>query len=685
MKKIGPLQKITRWITGEKKSITTGETIPYYLDGKRYRPTFGITNRDAIEKGYTSAAVVYAAIKLIANTAASVPLNAYRPNGDEWEVATGHPLQNLLESPNARLTRRRLYTRIVQHLMLNGNAILTKVRVPENGPPTQLWPINPDIVYPIPDQNEFIRAYEIRVQGKSYMIDAQDVIHLQLENPETPWWGIGPLQAAIVDLEVYKANKLWNLRTVQRGAVTPGVLEVPEDLSIEQFETLRQQLDKRTFGEDDAGRELILGSGMKYHRMALTGEEMGYLESQRFGREEIAMVFGVPPALLTPDNATLANVEAYNQQFWQTTIVPLNTGIADILNLSFAEEYPEELIIQHDYTSIPAMQTNMKQTSEIVVNLARAGFTPQGINRILDLGFEENEITEPTINPQTETQTASRPAPTSKKNINANELEQIWETRNRQRSRWEEEITNRLKGQFEKEKRAVIAKFKATQSESEAIQTITDLQGEMQTILNSAYTAAIEYFAQIEYEYLEGKILKSQKPQSRKNFDPLKLILSFVASEGARKITGIATTTKTQIATIISQGLTPDPTTEFRLTIDEIANQIADTYDTWIFTGPGPDLTIDARAFMIARTELGFAMNYGHQEGARLFGEEYDIELVKVWASSFDERVRGTHRIHSERRPMNGIFSNGLQYPGDPNGPAGEVINCRCTVIHEEA
>jgi uncharacterized protein with gpF-like domain len=51
----------------------------------------------------------------------------------------------------------------------------------------------------------------------------------------------------------------------------------------------------------------------------------------------------------------------------------------------------------------------------------------------------------------------------------------------------------------------------------------------------------------------------------------------------------------------------------------------------------------------------------------------------KEWLSARDTHVRDSHiSIDGEIVKMIDRFSNGLRYPGDPEGPAGEIINCRC-------
>lgn len=87
-------------------------------------------------------------------------------------------------------------------------------------------------------------------------------------------------------------------------------------------------------------------------------------------------------------------------------------------------------------------------------------------------------------------------------------------------------------------------------------------------------------------------------------------------------------------------------------------------------------------AARIARTEMHTAMNIGADEAARSTG----LDMVKEWASAEDSRVRKSHaeadgQEVAEDDPFH-VGSARLMFPGDPAGPAKEIINCRCAVLH---
>lgn len=55
---------------------------------------------------------------------------------------------------------------------------------------------------------------------------------------------------------------------------------------------------------------------------------------------------------------------------------------------------------------------------------------------------------------------------------------------------------------------------------------------------------------------------------------------------------------------------------------------------------------------------------------------------MKQWDSTLDSRTRESHAIvDGEIRELDGPFSNGLMFPGDPSYGAAEVINCRCALL----
>ena len=91
---------------------------------------------------------------------------------------------------------------------------------------------------------------------------------------------------------------------------------------------------------------------------------------------------------------------------------------------------------------------------------------------------------------------------------------------------------------------------------------------------------------------------------------------------------------------------------------------------------------MDRRAAMkAARTAMTSAHSLGKLKGyERAAGMGIDVE--KQWLAALDQRTRGSHRrLDGETAELDAEFSNGLKYPGDPDGPGSEVYNCRCTLV----
>lgn len=84
------------------------------------------------------------------------------------------------------------------------------------------------------------------------------------------------------------------------------------------------------------------------------------------------------------------------------------------------------------------------------------------------------------------------------------------------------------------------------------------------------------------------------------------------------------------------------------------------------------------RARLIVRTESVKAMNITQLAAA----DNEDYEMEKQWIAIEDNRTRRSHShagVDGERIPLDQPYSNDLMFPGDPNGGAAEVCNCRCT------
>lgn len=94
------------------------------------------------------------------------------------------------------------------------------------------------------------------------------------------------------------------------------------------------------------------------------------------------------------------------------------------------------------------------------------------------------------------------------------------------------------------------------------------------------------------------------------------------------------------------------------------------------------------RALTIARTEAIAAYNGGKMASFRAYANSAGGNWEKLWLATDDHRTRFTHTGEGggdlQRVPLDEPFIIGgaqLMFPGDPSGPPGEIINCRCSML----
>ncbi|WP_052418084.1 phage minor head protein [Pseudooceanicola atlanticus] len=105
-------------------------------------------------------------------------------------------------------------------------------------------------------------------------------------------------------------------------------------------------------------------------------------------------------------------------------------------------------------------------------------------------------------------------------------------------------------------------------------------------------------------------------------------------------------------------------------------------------TGRYSDRLLRLRADMIARTEGNGAMNAGRHEATQQMIDSGKVPveaITRIWDSTPGPRTRDSHRAMQGQEvrwqakfqsPVTGAF---LAHPHDPEAPAAETVNCRCS------
>ena len=345
------------------------------------------------KEGYQANVYVFAAIRQIAMACAGIPWLVYRKNrSGQVEELDDHPLVTLLNRPNPWQGSGRFFENVTAFLMLSGNSYIEAVG-PENRPPKELYVLRPDRVKVIPgNAQQLIGGYEYQVDSHKVRLQAEEVLHLKLFNPLNDWYGMGPIEAAARSVDQNNESRAWNVSLLQNAARPPGALITKEELTEEQFNRLKKQVQEQYAGHKNAGRPLLLEGGMDWKDLALSPADMHWLEGLKLSAREIAIAFGVPPELIgDTSNKTYSNYQEARLAFYTETILPLMDWLKDELNNWLVPQFGDErLFVDYDKDEIEALQEDRGAVWDRAMEAVRQGVLTRNEARVL-LGYEEIE------------------------------------------------------------------------------------------------------------------------------------------------------------------------------------------------------------------------------------------------------------------------------------------------------
>ena len=309
-------------------------------------------------EGVMQNAIVYRCVRMIAEASASVPLCLYEGDAE----LTRHPLLDLLNRPSPGQTGTDMLEAWYGFLMVSGNTYLEAVAL--DGRLRELHVLRPDRLQVIPGPNGWPEAWDYIVGGQTVRIDGEavpgvaPVLQIKLFHPANDHYGLSPIEAAATAIDLHNAASRWNKALLDNSARPSGALVYSSggNLSGDQFERLKAELEASFQGARNAGRPLLLEGGLDWKSMSMSPRDMDFLEAKHTAAREIALAIGVPPMLLgIPGDNTYSNMAEANRAFWRQTVLPLVARTARALGGWLAPAFGGDLRLVPDTDEIPAL------------------------------------------------------------------------------------------------------------------------------------------------------------------------------------------------------------------------------------------------------------------------------------------------------------------------------------------
>ncbi len=282
-----------------------------------------IANTPNAELTYST---VFACVRVISETIATLPLFLYKVKGNNKEKAKDHPLYKILhDSPNIESSSVAFFESLITQILLNGNGFIEVIKDNLNNI-LEMHLLDSNRMRVFRDNYNNI-IFEYNKDGNIITLGKSQVIHIA----GLGWNGIigySPIALMRRQISTGLYQDGFALEFFSNGVKKVPILSHPNHLSPEAKKNMKESF--RSSWEDGI---VVLEEGMKVDPITMNLSDAQFLESRRFSVEEICRIFRVPPHLIGDlSRSTNNNIEHQSIEFVTHTIRPWCVRIEKALN-----------------------------------------------------------------------------------------------------------------------------------------------------------------------------------------------------------------------------------------------------------------------------------------------------------------------------------------------------------------
>ena len=299
-------------------------------EGNDFSLLFGRTTsgKTVNERTALQTTAVYACVRILSETIASLPLHVYQYTEGGKAKDTEHVLYTLLhDEPNPDMTSFVFRETLMSHLLIWGNAYAQILR-DRSGQVIGLYPLLPDQMSV--HRSEKGKLYYVynryeednpNFQEKgSIVLSQEEVLHI----PGLGFDGLigySPIALAKNAVGMTLACEEYGASFFGNGANPGGVLEHPGILK--DPGKVRDSWNAVYQGTRNAHKVAVLEEGMSYKQIGIPPEEAQFLETRKFQINEIARLFRIPPHMVGDlEKSSFSNIEQQSLEFVKYTLDP---------------------------------------------------------------------------------------------------------------------------------------------------------------------------------------------------------------------------------------------------------------------------------------------------------------------------------------------------------------------------